>query len=295
MMPPEAAQPRGRDIALIWLIAALVAIPTLLWALSAMRALDVPPSAAFFEYNAQRVEEFHQETAAGALGVVLIGDSRVRYGTELQDVLSERITDELGEEVAVLRLTNDWATYQDFDPLMPLILEAEPALVLLQEELRLKNRGYDASEAIKREYLWWRLLGDGLWNPGGNEQVFYQEEMTCEVLGVEALEDRVVRLGRWVDFDADGPAVAQVKALVQELEESNVVLRYLDVPISADAQAALPGVELSPAPLGITPDVSVGDANYCDFVHMNETARATYTDWFVVAIADELKPILESQ
>jgi len=282
---------RGRDIAAIWCIAAAIAVPLLVWMLSAMRSLDVPRSQAFLEYNTARVDDFQQATAAGARGVVLMGDSRVRYGTELQADLSSRLTTELGQDVAVLRLSYDWATFEDFEPLMPMILDAEPELILLQEELRLKNRGYDASEAIKREYLWWKLLGDDLWNPGGNEQIYYQEEMTCEAVGAQDLGVRLNRLARWVDYDEAGDSAKKVQLFIEQLGQAEIDFRYLDVPISTEARLVLPGVELTQAPLGLSPNVTFDDLNYCDEVHMDPVARAAYTDWFITAIAQELSSL----
>lgn len=272
----------------MWLVAIALAVPLLMWMFQEMRSLDVPQSQAFLDYNSERVEQFQEQTAAGAVGVVVMGDSRVRYGTEWQDDLAAELSDHVGHEVAVLRLTYDWATYEDFEPLMPMIFDAQPAMVILQEELRLKNRGYDASEAIKREYLWWKILGSGVWNPGGNDQDYYQEENTCEAVGVQELDVRLVRLNRWVNFDADGPAAQKVSRLTDDLKSRDIELRYLHVPISSDARTVLPGVEVTGSPIGLAPDITFDDVNYCDYVHMDPVARADYTDWFITAVADEL-------
>jgi hypothetical protein len=280
--------PRGRDLVAMWIVAIAVAVPALLWVFKAVHSIDVPQSQAFFDYNSIRVEEFHARTDRGALGVVLMGDSHVRYGTELSEELGARLSEEVGREVVVLRLTNDWATFEDFEPLMPAIIDAHPTLMIAQEELRLKNRGLSAGELMKREYLWWQVFGTGVWNPGGLEQSHYQTEMSCEAVGKESIARRRERLDRWIDFDPDGPAAKKVSAWEDQLSELGIDLRYLTVPVATEARAGLPGVEPTRPPSGIAPDITIDDENYCDFVHMDPTARAQYTDWFVRAVGAEL-------
>jgi hypothetical protein len=118
--------------------------------------------------------------------------------------------------------------------------------------------------------------------------------MTCEVLGGTSVAARRRRLDRWVDFDTAGQAAITVAAWDDMLGELGIDLRYLTVPISTEARAGLPGVEPTGPPLGIAPNITIDDDNYCDFVHMDPTARAQYTNWFVAAVADELSGAIRS-
>lgn len=273
----------------MWAIAIVVGLAAAVWALSAVFNTDVPPSEAFYDFNAARVEQFASRTEAGALGVVMLGDSRMRYGTETDDVLSAALTQQLGTEVAVLRLVNNWAVFEDFEPLTPIIADANPSLVVIQNELRVKNRASTAGSLIKREYLKWRIFGSGPWNPGDLDQTYLQFEMRCEVLLDEDVEARRERVFRWVDFDEAGPNATKVAAFVADLERSSAAVRYLTVPITSAGQTGLPGIEPVAAPDGLGPDFEITDDHFCDIVHMNPEGRELYTDWFVGAVSDELR------
>lgn len=278
--------PPARDLGLIWIFAALIGVPLALWAQSSVRSIEVPSSQAFHDYNIERVDAFAERIDQGAIGVVMFGDSRLRYGTAVQDDLSAQLSDAMDADVAVLRVTNDWAILEDFVSLVPAILDAEPDLFLVQEELRARNRGSDARELLQREYLRWRLFGPGSWSPGDRPQEYLQEDTSCEV--EETLEARAVRVAQWLDFDPDGPADGHLSDVVGQLESEGVDYRFLSVPVPEAATLGLPSIAATDGPRGLAPDVDIDDSFYCDLVHMDAQGRALYTDWLVGAVAAEL-------
>lgn len=282
----EAERPAGRELAVLWLIALAIAVPLGVLAVRYVRNLDVPPSQAFYEFNAPRVDEFAARVDDGAYGVVLFGDSRLRNGLPLQDDLGELLSDASGQDVAVLRIVNDWAIYDDFEPFVPAIVQAEPDLVIVQEELRERHRGLDASELLQREYLWWKLFGSGAWSPGDRSQTYLQRSADCAA--DEGVEERRVRIGRWVSFDADGSAPAKVAAFAAQATAQDIEVRYLTIPVTTAAAAGLPGVEKTEGQASLGPDITIDDTHFCDVVHMGPSGRDIYTDWFVDTLADDL-------
>lgn len=284
--------PSTRELATIWIAAVLLASAVLAWALYAVLNTDVPPSQAFYEHNAARVDEFAQRIDDGAIGVVMMGDSRMRYGTETDDVLSAELSQALGHETAVLRLVNNWAVFEDFEELAPAIKASGPTLVVIQDELRAKNRADDATALLRREYLVWRTLGSGPWNPGDLDQDYLQLEMRCEVLSNESVERRRERVFQWVDFDPTGPNATKVARFEEQLADASIDVRYLTVPITTEGEAGLPGVAATEGPSGLQPDVEIANEDFCDVVHMNPSGRQHYTDWFVSAVQGELADLL---
>jgi hypothetical protein len=63
--------------------------------MSLIMSLTPPPSEAFFLHNAERLERLAEGTRAGATGVVMLGDSRMRYGTYDDQRLGDELTDQL--------------------------------------------------------------------------------------------------------------------------------------------------------------------------------------------------------
>jgi len=249
----------------------------------------VPKSEAFFQHNADRVEKFRNEILAGATGVVLIGDSRLRYAVENDETLAWQLSESGNRPFAVVRLTNNWAVFEDFSPLIPRVLDASPSLVLIQEELLAKERAPSAMLLEGRSYLIWKLFGIGPWNLGNLDQDALQSEMRCEALDLEeTVEARRKRVFRWVSFDAEGQNAKFVDAFLQQLEKQGTAVRYMRIPITSSGQAGLPGFSRPGAPYTLTFPQHFGDHNYCDVVHMNDEGRRAYSSWLVNKIASIL-------
>jgi len=280
----------SRDLLAIWVMAVAVAAGGLALIYRSVLNEDVPQSEAFHEYNAVRVQSFAEQIAQGALGVVMLGDSRLRYATATEDELSAELSQRMGTKVVVLRLVNNWAVFSDFETLAPMIESAEPAIVVIQNELRFKDRADDASALLRREYLLWRAFGSDAWNPGNVDQTSLQQEMRCEVLFNESVEARRERVFQWVEFNPNGQNSSKVSDFARRLEIAGISVEYLEVPITTEAEAGLPGIEPADGASGLGAAVDIADSDFCDVVHMNPRGRQQYTGWLVSALGDEFGP-----
>ena len=282
--PPEA--PRGREFALIWVLAAVLALPLYLVTARSVRALDVPASEAFAEFNEPRIDAFAAAVDQGAFGIVLLGDSRFRNAVPVDDELADRLTAAAGTDVAVLRIVNDWATYDDFAPLVPSLLAAEPDLVVMQEELRERARGSQAEELLQREYLWWKLIGQNSWSAGEPDQAALQSTPTCAQ--DDGVEGRLLRFQRWLRLDSDGPTAQRFADFDDQLREREIARRFVAIPVTSAAQQGLPSVTPAEPADRITPDKPIDDEHFCDVVHLNATGHLLFTEWFVDEIAAQI-------
>ncbi len=249
----------------------------------------VPKSEAFFQHNADRVERFRNEIFAGATGVVLIGDSRLRYAVENDEALAWQLSESGNRPFSVLRLTNNWAVFDDFSPLIPRVLDASPSLVLIQEELLAKERARSALLLEGRSYLIWKLFGIGPWNLGSLDQHALQTEMRCEALYLEeTVEARRKRVFRWISFDPEGQNAKFVADFLQRLEKQGTAVRHMRIPITSSGQEGLPGFSRPDSPDTLTFSQHFDDHHYCDIVHMNDKGRSAYSSWLVNKIVNIL-------
>ena len=280
--PSEA--PSAREFALIWLLAVALALPLSVLAMRAVRDLDVPASAAFVEFNEPRVEAFAAAIDDGAVGVVLLGDSRLRNAVPVDDELAAQLTQAADRDIAVLRLVKDWAIYDDFAPLADAILDAQPDHVIVLDELRVRERGSEATQLLQRQYLWWKLFGSQSWSAGDPDQADLQSRPTCAP--DDGVAERLVRVDRWYAFDPAGATAQRFEQFRDALGASGIEQRFLSVPVTAAAAAGLPRVEPAEPQTLLRPDVPIGDEHYCDPVHLGQTGQKIFTEWFVDEIVE---------
>lgn len=283
-MTSASERPRGRELLVIWVVAFAIAIPLGVIGLRSLRSIEVPPSAAFEEYNAPRVDEFAARIDEGAFGIVAFGDSRLRNATPDSESFAAALTDAAGRDVVVLKLVNDWAIYDDFAPFSERILDAEPHLVLFQEELRERHRGLDAEELLQREYLAWRILQVGSWSPGSRDQDYLQLSADCS--SNETVPERRVRMAQWLSFQPDGPTAERAADFISALEARGIDHRFLGIPVTEEAREGLPGIEWTDGPAGIQPDFAFDPELFCDPVHLGPDGRDVFTAWITDWFAD---------
>lgn len=285
-----------------WAWAVLFAVAISVVLVNKMLA-ETPRSEAFYQYNAERLKTLAEQTRAGSLGIVMLGDSRLKYATPGDAELADMLSDRLRRTVAVSRIVNNWAVFDDFAPLADLILAAQPDLVIVQEELLAKERGRSGQLLTGRAYLLWGLFGDGPWNPGDIDQVLLQEDARCSVLAKEDVHTRKKRVGRWVSFDSNGVSATAARTFIDRTFYYDISLVLLRIPITAEAITVLPAARphvveskklLAAAVAALGERSSMPNQAFCDPVHMNPTGRASYTTWLVDQLQLLLAPDLPS-
>jgi hypothetical protein len=263
---------------LTWGYAVMFAAVLSLWVFSLILK-NTPPSEAFFLHNAERLERFAERTRAGTAGVVMLGDSRLRFGTYDDQRLGRELTADLGRPVEVVRIINNWAVFDDFAQLVPLILDAKPSLVVLQEGLLAKNRAQPARLFVGRAYLRWRFFGAGPWSPHGADQRDMQLEVRCSMLPDIDVMERKKRVDQMVRFDPKGDNARQAANFVKDATARGVAIGRKVFP-TFERHA-----DLEPLVLPI----DIPDELFCDGTHMNPQARVIYSTWFIAAIGKLLQ------
>lgn len=280
-------EPRPVPLA-VWAYALAFAF-LLFWQLHNHLIGETPRSEAFHLHNEARLESLARAVDAGAIGVVLIGDSRLRYATPQDDEFSTLLTERLGRPVRVVRIAHDWAVFDDFAGLAPSILAAHPTLLVLQEELFAKERETPSRLLLGRSYLLWQIKGRGPWNPGDKDQALYQSEQRCDVLPDIDAEARRQRSLLWVAFDPNGANARAIAAYRDEAEAQGVGTAVLSLPITGAGRAILPAYHHPQDGRTLAMAGTIPDADFCDVVHMNADGRAAFTAWLLPNLAARLE------
>jgi hypothetical protein len=280
-----------------WLWAAAFALLAVTAFLHAAGQVSIPRSQAFLAFNRERAEAFASASRPDELRVVLIGNSRVKYGTLDEAGLGELAADQGHGRMRFLRLVNNWAVFEDFAPLEDTVLAARPHVVVIQTELLAQERAERARAVLLRDYVEWLAFGRGLWNPGNVDQAELQHGTPCaHETGPNAIEEREQRVRHWLRIEPDGASARLARAFVRRATAQGATVVLLDVPRTSameDATADASGeIQASASRLiAAQPQVRVlepagpPDQLYCDLVHMDEPGRRAFSALLVVALS----------
>jgi hypothetical protein len=257
--------------------------------------VDIPQSHAFIEFNRARIEDFAGTREEDALRVVMLGNSRLKYGT-LDEAQLEELADHGGYGgMRFLRLVNNWAIFADFAALADDLLAAQPDVIVIQLELPAQERAERARALILREYVEWLLFGRDTWNPGNEDQRELQHGTPCA--SSENLEDRKRRVGRWLRIEPGAASADSARDFVARAVAQGAAVVVLPLPRTSTMERATAAAtrELRAAAgqlISRQPGVrlmlptTVPDQLYCDLVHMNDLGRQRFSSWLVGALAE---------
>jgi len=260
--------------------------------LSAAQA--VPSAVAHFAPG--RVASFAADIDQGAIGVVMIGDSRLRYGTRSDRSMSTRLSAAVGTDVTVMRLAGPGATFADFEPVAEAIVDAEPRLVILQEDLLLRIDTIP-NEVSGRNAVLWNVVGGDLWNPMGNMRPLDQDWEVCPAGGLTELpsDEAITAILRaqelsGLEYRSTGAHVQEVESFVERARSSGVDVVALSIPETEAAIASI--ARTSGATTGAIDTLPVAadipDDAYCDPAHLSPAGRDRFVDALIPAVADRV-------
>lgn len=275
-------------------------VPLVVWGYAALISLFVlyifyyklltvaPPSNAFFEFNAVRIEMINKQDP-GLINVIMLGDSKLKYAVFDDNEVSEKLSFKLGKPVAATRIVNNWAVFHDFSLLIEPILKSRPDLIVIQETLLSKSRTGPAHKLLSREYLFWRYFGSGVWNPGDLNQYELQYQSSCAVLDKnETVEERKTRAFKWFRYSYQGESQKELQQFLDTAKTQGIGVVFVSLPISKT------GVQGLPSPLKFKkktvlryPD-QLPDSFFCDIVHLNKEGRTLYQNWLVDNLSQKL-------
>ena len=260
----------------------------------ASRSAEVPPSAAFRDFNLPRVEAFASSRRDTGLRVVTLGNSRLRYATFRNTGMAD-LSRRMGTgDMAFLRLTNHWAVFEDFQILADELLAADPDVIVLQLELL----GIEPSDRKRRivlgNYLAWQLFGAGAWNPLHYDQRNAQFLLVCKNIRNDLnYTGRIRRRGDWMSDREFGRSAKLARDFVLQAAARGIRVLLVTIPKTPRMEAALPSdrkalLEAAAALQHESDNIvllryprEIPVERYCDFEHLNAAGRELYSAWLI--------------
>ena len=257
------------------------------------KQVRLPEMQAFENHNRRRIERFAQVAATrpNAKRIVLLGNSMTKYATNIDET-----TMRLGasDEFCVLRIVNNWANFSDFASLNESILALEPDLIVIQADLLGRKRVLQrlTNEAKLQNYLGWKIVGRGDWNPEKIDQVELQiDQVDFNDQSETRFARRKKSVTEWQTIDIRSPDAEMALEFVALASRcSRVALLVTPVTTRARSLQKAALAKLAPAIQDAEshgafvlqfPGGVLDDDRFSDFVHMNAVGRAEYMSFLV--------------
>ncbi len=260
-----------------------------------------PPSAGFVSFNQGRISETVSLPSASATRIVLIGNSRLKYATGSQSDLARLLSTRHGIDVTVVRVVNNLAVFEDFEPLTQEILALRPKIIVLQDDLARTERSLKAEAFYLRGYIKWLLFGTAEWDPWEIDHREVQEDLKC---GRGPNSRNIVKeLGRteqWIRPSLTGESAEQLEKFLEQLAQHGLDAVFVSVPVSplyathvaskrepnggfSEERIRELGAEL------LKPSIALTDEHFCDLKHLNKSGRQIYLEWLSEELARRLQ------
>jgi hypothetical protein len=251
----------------------------------------------FTRFNRARIEAFSRNAGGPEVQrVLLLGSSALKYATREEAELGDRLERATGTPVAALRITSNWGTFYDFEPLAADMLEARPDVVVLETEFLAADR-----PRLRRFLIWlrhWRSLL-GLEVEADMPDVTEAEvQFTYPCWRRKASRGPAMLLqerARWVEVRPDGPGPDHARDFMKALLDEGIRVALVTVPrrpdFDANARATQEAAKRGPEWRALAHRVTVLEPGplpaglYCDLIHLTPAGRARYSDWLEAELA----------
>lgn len=254
-------------------------------------SFEPPPSEAFVSYNLERLTRFRDDTRDDKPKIVLLGNSTLRYATELDH-------DGWGfpesDSARVFRLCNNWARFIDIAPLADEILSLRPNVIVIQPELlgRTQLRGVRPPVEELQTYVSWRLFGLGEWDPMNQDQAEVQfDQGNYNDQSDRRFAERVKKITEWqgIDLDSESARAGRSFLRMAKTQGCRVVLLWSPTtervrPLIDEVRQQLQPIVEEYADAGsnlLEYPHQLENTDFTDFVHMNQSGRTKFMNWFV--------------
>lgn len=247
-------------------------------------------------YGERRLATLGEETANGTVGIVVLGDSRLLYGTHPDERFSRDLSG-TDRSVSVVRLSLGAATIRDFVSLADDIAAADPTLVVIQDDLFERFESRPEREISRRDSLLWKHLGGDYWNPYDNLFPLNDEWSECppgrlnEVSRPEALDMILeAQAVTGMEYRTEGEHIEQLTSFLDEVHAASITVAVLTIPESDLAMEKIQRLSRTPTGLRLGAEAIVADENYCDGSHLSPAGREQY----VAQLAPEINALLDA-
>lgn len=245
-----------------------------------------PPSEAFYQYNAPRLSALKQEKKKK---IIMLGDSRLRYATYSDNDMEILLSSKTNKDMSVVRLVNNWAVFNEFNQLIPLMLNTHPDLFVIQENVITKSRTYVITKILARQHLMWSHFGTGIWDPGNSNQYSIQNEMSCSAtIQNETVDERRKRATSWFNYKRKSENNNNFNEFIKTTQLLNIPVIFISIPITSKGTLGLPHPPKMTTAKVYSPASSIPDEHFCDLVHMNDNGRVIFSNWLSEVIIKKL-------
>ena len=257
-------------------------------------ATDTPT--AIEHYGKHRLVELGRQTAGGTTGVVMLGDSRLLFGTHPDERFSRDLSSP-EQDVSVVRLPVAAATIRDYAELIDHILAANPSLVVVQEDLFERHESRPIPTTSSKDAILWDRFGGDHWHPGEALFPLNDEWSECPpsalnelspAEGVEVILEAQRLSG--MEYLTEGEHIDLLSDLITRAESASIQVAVLAIPESKFASEHIPRLNSEPPGLQLGATAQIDDRLYCYPSHMSPEGR----DRYLAQLTPELKALLGS-
>ena len=262
--------------------------------------LAIPRPQGFVTFINERLNTYLERGVAdpNARRVVLLGSSRLKYATELND-------DELApnqpralDQFNNLRIVVNAADFEDFRPFTDRLIASRPNVVVIELEVIARQRRPRPRSSRVRDYLKWLAFDVGPWTANYSSERTMQVEKPCKPETREEIERAICeRRDLYLlisDAPSDKPTLVEWFITAAASQGARVLL--LDIPVTATIEPVFAeqrdhAMSLAVKKLGGLKTVSIvrypnatSDSMFCDTKHLNDEARASFSNWLATVI-----------
>lgn len=240
------------------------------------------------------------------ISVLIIGDSRVRHAARFGIEAGDTLTLQNGKKVAALQFSIDAAEFSDFAALESALLTTRPDYLFIGRQMLSNNRpavppmalsSYWVAESIIRKLG--NRSAEQVWQESrAGTEACYDGQLTRRMLAL-TLQAIAARDKHSLDPETN-PNLAGIRDFIEKIRRhgTKVVILHLMPNMDAMERLGAPlhlfdayGIGRFPAQKELLPEQhdkviwleyqgKRGEKDYCDFVHLNESARPDFREWF---------------
>jgi hypothetical protein len=251
----------------------------------------------FTDFNRARIEAFGTDTEApGTRRVILLGSSALKYATRDEGEFSARIASAAGQPVAALRITSNWGTFYDFQPLAEDILHLRPDLVVMDTEFLAGDRPQSRRFLLLIRDARRSLGLDVPDDDSGDRETDIQFGHPCWRRKLQRNHEQLLEVRTdWAEIRPEGPGPRGARQFAEQLLDQGAEVAFLAIPRRPDyeteargrreiANGAPTAHALAVRSLHWQPE-PIPTGFYCDLTHVTPAGRDRYSTWLETMIA----------
>jgi hypothetical protein len=281
-------------------------------ALMAASGMSSDLAARVAELNAGLIPALNAATGPGDVKVVVLGNSRVRYGFAHGFDPAEPVKLPDGRTMHVLQFSEDVALFEQYQSLWPYIIMAKPDLIVFTDMLvSTQRRAAKVSVTNISDVIFsaaTRIAGKRTPEEEWDAARRNINDNCPEVLKSTHVQDRLIFTAHRDNHALENnPNADAARAALRQAQMAGIPVAMLRFPSNAPAYEpyGVPRHLIDFYGLGYVPtaeqflpeqykDVAwleyprPAPDNYCDFVHFNPKGRDAFTAWLLARIAEQV-------